>query len=75
MNIPTKVELEVAASGPAMAANRFFINAGTTVRITFCEEITKEIGPKFRTAVSLSRQDAIDLATLITQIIQIPSTQ
>jgi hypothetical protein len=65
----TNSELDIAFSGPAIASNRFFVTVGPTVRIAFCEQLGPNIGPKFRTAVSLPAQDAIALAELLKQLL------
>jgi hypothetical protein len=62
-------ELDIALSGPAIVSNRFFVTLGPTVRIAFCEQFGTEVGPKFRTAVSLPIQDAIALMGLLKQLL------
>jgi hypothetical protein len=65
----TGAELEIAFSGSAIASNRFFITVGPTVRIAFCEQLGEEVGPKFRTAVSLPIQDAIALVEVLQKLL------
>jgi hypothetical protein len=62
-------EMLVALSGPALLANRFFINISPNgVRIAFAEQD----GPQaavFRSAVILSFQDAYSLSSVIKQLL------
>ncbi|MGD9544983.1 MAG: hypothetical protein AB7F41_17115 [Methylocystis sp.] len=59
-------EFEVAFSGPAPAANRFYIVVGPGgVRIAFAEEPRPGKPSHFRSAVMLPHQDAIKLANLL----------
>lgn len=62
-------ELEIAFSGPAVAANRFLVHVtGSWVRVAFLEQ-TPDISPVFRNAVVLSISDAVLLADLLNQLI------
>ena len=63
-------DLDVAYEGAALHANRFFVSVGPTVRIAFAEQN----GPKekvfFRSAVSLSQQDAVALTRVLTDMVK-----
>jgi hypothetical protein len=62
-------ETELAFSGPAVAANRFFVHVmDSWVRVAFLEQ-TPDTPPVFRKAVVLSIPDAILLAGLLNQLI------
>jgi hypothetical protein len=62
----TDAEFEVAFSGPAPAANRFYVVIGPGgVRIAFAEEPRAGKSSHFRSAVMLPHQDAIKLANLL----------
>ena len=65
----TDKEMSVAWSGPALNANRFFVNVGANVRIAFCEEANPELGPQFRSAVIMHPQDAIALKDVLVRIL------
>ncbi len=54
-------EKEVAVSGAAPFANRFFINVGPVVRITFAEQWGPDTAPQFRVAVTMAHADVIEL--------------
>lgn len=58
-----KTHTEVAT----MLANRFMVQAGERVRITFGEAHAD--GDHFHQAVSLSREDALELATMLAKLI------
>jgi hypothetical protein len=63
---PTPDEMAVAFSGPAPAANRFFVTIGHPgVRIAFAEEEPGSGRVHFRSAVSLHPVDAIGLRKLL----------
>jgi hypothetical protein len=67
----SNTELSVAFSGPAVASNRFFVTLGpVAVRIAFCEQNGPEIGPNFRTAVSLPIPEALALMELLQRLLQ-----
>jgi hypothetical protein len=64
-------EGEIAFGGPAPYSNRFNVSVGAVVRIAFLEQ---EFGikkpPHFRTAVTLSHQDAIELYQLLERLLK-----
>jgi hypothetical protein len=60
-----KSDLREAYAGPAVAANRFYVTMGPTLRIAFCEQLSDKVKPQFRSAVSLAHADAIVLANLL----------
>ena len=49
--------------------NRFFVNVGPVVRITFAEQAGPDTQPIFRAAVALGHSDAIVLADLLKQLL------
>jgi len=63
-------ELEVAWSGPAVHSNRFYVNMGPTIRLSFCEQATPNARPLYRTGVVMSIQDAIALANLLKDMLR-----
>jgi len=71
LNAPTPTEEDVAYLGPALFSNRFSISIASVVRIAFSEQ---EFGttktPHFRTAVTLSHQDAIQLYQLLERMLK-----
>lgn len=63
------LELQVAFSGPAVQANRFFITIGPGgARIAFAEQYGQD-APVFRTAVNLAFQDAFGLAKILKDLL------
>jgi hypothetical protein len=74
VEVVTEKESAMAASGPAYAANRFYIHAvvGSWVRITFAEELFPEQFPVFRTAVVISIEDAAALAKSLGDLVRAP---
>lgn len=61
----SKEEMEVAYGGPAPFANRFFVTiAGPVARIAFAE-MGKGIEPQFRTAVTMTAGDLIQLRDVL----------
>lgn len=62
----SEAEFDVSYSGPAYAANRFFVFLQPGgVRITFAEQPKPDKSSLFRAAVMLSHQDAINLANIL----------
>ncbi len=62
-------ELDVSFSGPAPAANRFFINIGPTgVRIAFTEQVPNSSKNYFRSAATLSIIDATQLHQVLSKM-------
>lgn len=57
-------ELQAALDGPAVAANRFVVTVGPSVRVAFLEQLPGT-PPRFRSAVSLTHDDAVDLARVL----------
>jgi len=63
-------ELDIAYSGPAPGANRFFVTMGSTgVRLAFAEESSRG-KVYFRNAVTLHPEDAIRLYRLIQDLLK-----
>ena len=63
----TDEELRASFSGPAVRSNKIYLSimADGSVRIAFMEQQGDAMPPVFRTAVILSRQDALSLRDLI----------
>jgi hypothetical protein len=62
----TEKEVAAAYAGPALLANRFFINTGPSgARLAFAEQGSPDAEPQFRAAVILSYQDAIELVDVL----------
>jgi hypothetical protein len=64
-------ELEIAFSGPAIAANKVYAtrtNAG--LRLAFTEQRNPTAAPIFRTAVLMPFQDAIGLRDLLSRLLR-----
>jgi hypothetical protein len=69
---PTKEDIAVAFSGPALLANRSYVSLMPTgVRVAFAER-PPEGQTVFRTAVSLSFQDAIVLYRILREAVKKP---
>lgn len=67
---PPSEEIEIAFDGPAPMANRFYITMMQTVaRIAFCEQSPDGTLPRFRSAVSMTVNDMVELNALLTQLI------
>jgi hypothetical protein len=70
-DVPSSTEDEVPFLGPAPYSNRFSVSVGAVVRIGFSEQ---EFGttktPHFRTAVTMSHQDAILLYQLMERLLK-----
>lgn len=64
------VETEVAFSGPAPVANRFFIHSGALVRLSFAEQAGEPFQAQFRSAVTLHPHDAIELHKLLGEMVK-----
>ena len=63
-------ELDIAFSGPAPAANRFFINVNSAgVRIAFTEQVPNSSKNYFRCAAVLSVGDAIQLHKVLRNLL------
>lgn len=63
-------ENELMFSGPAVLSNKFYVALGPVgARITFAEQ-SPETSPKFRTAVVLPFQDAIELYKLLSKMLK-----
>ena len=63
-------ELDVSFSGPAPAANRFFINLSAGgVRIAFTEQVPNSSKNYFRSAAVLSIGDAIELHKVLRNLL------
>ena len=63
-------ELDISFSGPAVLANRCFVNLGPAgARITFTEQREPELPVNYRAAVILSYQDAISLWKLMERML------
>lgn len=58
---------------PTILANRFLVQSGERVRLSFGEQHDGE--DTFHQAVSLSRDDALELAGLITKILAPPVSE
>jgi hypothetical protein len=71
---PTEKEAEISLEGPAPFANRFYISIGAVARIAFAEQGGYGKEPHFRSAVSLSIQDAIALAELLKTLLRSAET-
>jgi hypothetical protein len=64
-------EIDVMISGPASYTNRFVAVATPAgVRVAFLESAPDSDVSKFRAAVLLSFQDAIELRDLLTEIVE-----
>jgi hypothetical protein len=64
-------EREIAGSGPALLANRFFVTLTPSgARLAFTERGTPEGQLHFRNAVILSYQDAISLYQLLRDMLK-----
>lgn len=69
-------EMRVAFSGPAFAANRFFVTIGPAgVRIAFTEQWKDDVTPEFRCAAIVPISDAIQLKDLLTRVLSSLETQ
>ena len=68
---PKKSELDISADGPATYVNRF-VASGTQagVRLSFMESGSDPDSSKFRSAVLMSYQDAIELKNLLADIVK-----
>ena len=67
----SRSDLEIAYSGPAKAANRFYVSIGVGgMRIAFAEQHDPDMAPKFRTAVLLPMPDALALRDLLNGSLQ-----
>lgn len=65
-------DIELAFSGPAVLANRFFVSLGPHgVRIAFVEQ-GPNTASNFRTAVALSMQDAMGLYRVLRDMLKEP---
>ena len=63
-------ELDVSFSGPAPAANRFFVNLSAGgVRIAFTEQVPNSSKNYFRSAAVLSVGDAIELHKVLRNLL------
>jgi hypothetical protein len=65
----TDEEFAAINEGPAPYANRFFISVGPMVRLTFGEQDNKGKNLRFRSAVALSHQQAIELKDLLAALL------
>jgi len=63
-------DLGVAYEGAAVYANRFFVSIGPVARIAFAEQNGPDKKVFFRTAVSLSMQDAVALAHILADLVK-----
>jgi hypothetical protein len=69
-------ELDIAYGGPSFSVNKVFLSvAYGSVRIAFCEMQEPNVGPKFRTAVSMPVPDAMELAAVLKEIIALSVKQ
>ena len=76
MNTPEITELAVSMDGPTAYANRFVANGTQAgVRIAFMEALQGLDSLKFRAAVLMSYQDAIDLKNLLAELVEPIETQ
>jgi hypothetical protein len=66
----TEKDAEISLEGPAPFANRFYISIGAFARIAFAEQSGPGKEPHFRSAVSLSIQDAVALAELLKALLR-----
>jgi len=65
-----EAETEMAFSGHAVTANRFYVHMSPSwVRLTFAEQGSVNQTPVFRTAAALSIDDMISLNNLLTQML------
>ncbi len=64
------VDLGVAYEGPAVYVNRFFVSMGPVARIAFAEQNSPGKPIFFRSAISISLQDAIALAHMLTDLVK-----
>lgn len=63
-------ELEIAFSGPAVFANRFWVTFdANTARISFMERSATGAEQHFRTAVAMSLPDLVSLRDLLTELL------
>lgn len=61
---------KVTLEGPALSANRFFIQLMPNgVRVAFSERAAEGLDFQFRTAVLISYQDAIELKNLLLKLL------
>lgn len=64
---------ELAHEVAAIFANKFIVNVGPAgVRIAFGEQFSPDQEPRFRTAIALAMQDAIQLANLLKAMLAEP---
>lgn len=64
-------EFAAAFSGPAIAANRFFVTVGPGgIRIAFTEQWSDDTLPEFRCAAMLPIEDAIELKDLLERLLR-----
>ena len=76
MNTPEITELAVSMDGPTVYANRFVANGTQAgVRIAFMEALQGLDSLKFRAAVLMSYQDAIELKNLLAELVEPIETQ
>jgi hypothetical protein len=66
----TEKETEISLEGPAPFANRFYVSVGAVARIAFAEQSGPGKQAHFRSAVSLSIQDAIALANVLNTLLR-----
>lgn len=65
----TDEELQISFSGPAIFVNKAYVTLGSGgVRIAFAE-VREETGPKFRSAIMLSPQDALGLRDVLQRVL------
>jgi len=60
----SKEELDSVLDGPAIYSNKFFVSMSGAIRISFCEQLP-DLLPRFRAAIAMSHQDAIELKNLL----------
>lgn len=65
----SKSEADVANSGPAPWTNKFIVSLGAAVRVAFLEQGSPNEPLFFRSAVTMSHQDAIALKTLLNRML------
>lgn len=65
-----RIEAQESQSGPALFCNRFYVNTGDVVRISFMEKPSFEESSNFRTAVAMSISDAVSLKQLLENLLE-----
>lgn len=62
-------ELDIAYSGAAVFANKFYITiSGPNARLSFTEQMTPTKTPKFRSAVVISLTDLVQMKNVLVEM-------